>query len=78
MAESAHAVRAPVVARASGLGIAAAALVAFHLVSTAALVTVMIEVRGGQAQQRQMTELMRSLANSICGPRPSRLPASFE
>ena len=65
------------VARPSGLGIAAAALVAFHLVSTAALVTVMVEVRGSQAAERQTTELMRALAMSICGRPPSRLPASL-
>ena len=48
------------------LGIAAAALIACHLVSTAMLVTVMVEVHGGQAEERQMTELMRALAISIC------------
>jgi hypothetical protein len=48
------------------------ALVAFHLLSTAALATVMIELRDAQAEERQMTELMRALAASICG----RLPTS--
>lgn len=77
MAAGAHAVRARVAARSSGLGIAAAALIAFHLVSTATLVTVMVEVRGGQAEERQMTELMRALAISICGRLPPHLPASL-
>jgi hypothetical protein len=73
MAARAHAVSVSEVARPSGLGIAAAVLVAFHLVSTAALVAVMVEVREGQAEERQMTELMRALALSVCG----RLPASL-
>ena len=75
MAAGAHAVRARAAARSSGQGIAAAALVAFHLVSTATLVIVMVEVRGGQAEERKMTEIMRILANSICGQLPPRLPA---
>jgi hypothetical protein len=67
-----------VVASPSRLGIAAAALIAFHLVSTAMLVTVMAEVHGGQAEERQMTELMRALAISICGQPPPRLPRAYE
>jgi hypothetical protein len=59
-------------ASSSSLGIAAAALIACHLVSTAMLVTVMVEVHGGQAEERQMTELMRALAISICGQPPVR------
>jgi hypothetical protein len=62
------------VAGSSRLGIAAAALIVFHLASTAMLVTVMVEVHGGQAEERQMTELMRALAISICGQPPARLP----
>ena len=57
-------------ASSSSLGIAAAALIACHLVSTAMLVTVMVEVHGGQAEERQRTELMRALAISICGQPP--------
>lgn len=68
--------RAGVVARSRGLGIAAATLVAFHLVSTATLAIVMVELRGRHSEERQMTELMRDLAISIsiCGrllPRPT-------
>jgi hypothetical protein len=74
MAAGAHAVRARAAARSRGQGIAAAALVAFHLVSTATLAIVMVEVRGSQAEERKMTELMRLLANSICGQLPPRLP----
>jgi hypothetical protein len=77
MAAGAHALTARGVARSSGPGIAAAALVAVHLVSVAALVTVMVEVRAGQAEERQMTELMRALAVSICGRPPSGMPASL-
>jgi hypothetical protein len=77
MAAGAHAVRARVAARSNGPGIAAAALVAFHIVSTAALVTVMVDVRGGQAEERQMTQLMRALAISICGRLPPRLPGNY-
>jgi hypothetical protein len=72
MAAPARAVRARAVARPRISGIAAVALVAFHLLSTAALATVMIELRDAQAEERQMTELMRALAASICG----RLPTS--
>jgi hypothetical protein len=75
MAAGAHTVRARAAARSRGQGIAAAALVAFHLVSTATLAIVMVEVRGSQAEERKMTELMRLLANSICGQLPPRLPA---
>ena len=46
----------------------ALALVAFHLISTATLMIVMVEVHGGQAEKRKITELMGILANSICGP----------
>lgn len=56
---------------------AATAMVAFHLVTTCALVTVMIELRAAEAEERRMTELMRALAVSICGRLPSRLPASL-
>jgi hypothetical protein len=56
-------------------GIAATVLVAFHLVSTANLAIVMVEMYGGQAEERKMAELMRILANSICGRLASRLPA---
>jgi len=75
MAAGAHAVRARPTARSSGHGIAAAALVAFHLVSTANLVIVMVEMHGGQAEERKVTELTRILANSICGRLAPRLPA---
>jgi hypothetical protein len=66
------------VAGSSRLGIAAAALIVFHLVSTAMLVTVMVEVRGGQAEERQITELMRALAISICGQPPPPVPRAYE
>jgi hypothetical protein len=72
MAAPAHAVRPRAVAWPRIPEIAAVALVAFHVLSTAALATVMIEMRGAQAEERQMTELMRALAVSICG----RLPTS--
>jgi hypothetical protein len=58
------------------LGVAAAALAAFHLVSTVALVIVMVEVRGSQAEERRISELMRALAISICGRLPPPLPSS--
>jgi hypothetical protein len=50
---------------------AATALVTFHLISTAALVTVMIEIHDSRAEERQMTELMRALASTICGRLPT-------
>ena len=53
----------------------ALALVAFHLISTATLMIVMVEVHGGQAEKRKITELMGILANSICGQLPPRMPA---
>lgn len=77
MAAGTHVVRVRIVARSRGLGIAAATLVAFHLVSTATLAIVMVELRRGQAEERQMTELMRALAISICGRLPPRLPTSL-
>lgn len=76
MATASRVVRARIAAAgSSALGILAAALVVFHLVSTAALAIVMVEVRGGRAEA-QTTELMRALANSICGRLPPRLRAS--
>ena len=46
--------------------------------STAALVTVMIELRGAEAQERHRTKLMRALAISICGRLPPACPRVFE
>jgi hypothetical protein len=74
MAACARAVSTRAGARPSGLGIAAVALVACHLVSTGALVSVMLELRRSQAEEGRTSELMRALAISICGRLPSRLP----
>jgi hypothetical protein len=63
-------------ASSSSLGIAAAALIACHLVSTAMLVTVMVEVHGGQAEERQMTELMR--ADLRLRSAAARAPRAYE